>query len=81
MRAAYRPLPDFSGPLIDTPMGAVPPGLTTVFLKGPDVASLGAIPVLVALLVGAPGPALLVAQAVLSAVVLAIVARPGKPER
>ncbi|WP_164737390.1 DUF6297 family protein [Georgenia sp. SYP-B2076] len=79
VRAAYRPLPDFSGPLIHSPMGSLPPGLSTVIVKGPDVASLGAIPVLIALLVGAAAPALLVVQAALSAIVLAIVARPGRP--
>ena len=78
VRAAYRPLPDFSGPLIHTPMGAFPPGMTTVFREGPDVVALGTIPVLVALLTGAVTPALLGAQAVLAAVVVAVVARPGR---
>ncbi|WP_249043203.1 DUF6297 family protein, partial [Georgenia thermotolerans] len=81
VRAAYRPLPDFSGPLVHTPMGALPPGMTTVVSKGPDVASLGAIPVLVALLLGAVPPALLVAQAVLAVVAVAVAARPGRPGR
>ncbi|WP_043500531.1 hypothetical protein [Georgenia sp. SUBG003] len=82
VRAAYRPLPDFSGPLIHTPMGAFPPGMTTVFHKGPDVVVPGVIPVLVAVLVGAVSPALLAAQAVLAAVVLAVVVHPkGEPAR
>ncbi|WP_344382895.1 DUF6297 family protein, partial [Georgenia ruanii] len=78
VRAAYRPLPDFSGPLVHTPMGALPPGMTSVVAKGPDIASLGAIPVLVALLLGAVPPALLAAQAVLAVIAVAVAARPGR---
>jgi len=76
VRAAYRPLPDFSGPLVHTPMGAFPPGMLTVFREGPDVVALGVIPVLVAVLVGTASPAVLATQAALAAVVLAVVARP-----
>ncbi|WP_221934823.1 DUF6297 family protein, partial [Georgenia yuyongxinii] len=78
VRAAYRPLPDFSGPLIHTPMGALPPGMSTVVSKGPDVAILCAVPVLVALLVGAVPPVLLAVQAALAAAAVAIAGRVGK---
>jgi hypothetical protein len=49
-----------------------------VVSKGPDVAILCAVPVLVALLLGAVPPVLLVAQAALAAMALAVVGRAGK---
>jgi len=79
VRAAYRPLPDFSGPPIATPVGPVPSGLGSVVSQGPDVALVGALPVVGAFLVGAVPAPLLVAQALLAVVVLTLVARP--PDR
>lgn len=78
VRAAYRPLPDFSGPLIHTPMGALPPGMSTVVSKGPDVAILCAVPVLIALLLGAVPSVLLAVQAALAVAALAVAGHPGK---
>ncbi|MFC4555604.1 DUF6297 family protein [Georgenia faecalis] len=78
-RSAYRAAPDWSGPLVITPMGAFPPGMSSFALKGPDVAILGAAPVAVALLVGTAPPLLLAVQAVLTAVVLAVAAHVPKP--
>lgn len=43
VRAAAARRPDYSGPLITSPMGAIPPGLFMVFVRGPDVALLGTI--------------------------------------
>ncbi|MEE6272960.1 DUF6297 family protein [Georgenia sp. MJ206] len=80
VRSAYRASPDWSGPLIVTPMGAFPPGMATFASIGPDVAILGAAPVAVALLVGEVAPALLVAQVLVSALALGIAARPPKPK-
>jgi hypothetical protein len=66
VRAAYRPLPDFSGPLVHTPFGVVPPGLGAAFLVGPDVVALGTLPLLVAVVGESVTPGLLVAQGVLA---------------
>jgi hypothetical protein len=76
VRAAYRPLPDFSGPPIATPMGPVPSGLGTVVSQGPDVALAGSLPVLAAFLLGDVPPAVLAAQAVAAVAALTVVARP-----
>ncbi|UNX53855.1 DUF6297 family protein [Georgenia sp. TF02-10] len=82
VRAAYRPLPDFSGPLVHTPMGSIPPGIGAVVAVGPDLAALGSVPVLIALVLGAVPPALLAAQAGLAVVALAVAARvPARPHR
>jgi hypothetical protein len=80
VRAAYRPLPDFSGPPIATPMGPVPSGLGSVVSKGPDVALFGSLPVVGAFLLGEVPPTLLAGQAVLAVAVLALVARPPDPD-
>jgi hypothetical protein len=79
VRAAYRPLPDFSGPPIATPMGPVPSGLGTVVSQGPDVALLGSLPLVAALLGVAPTSALVV-QAVAAVAALAVAARLPAPE-
>lgn len=78
VRSAYRPDPDWSAPLIHTPMGSFPPGLTTVVSVGIDVVVLGAIPVTVALLAGVVNPVLLLAQLLLTVVVVGIAVRPGE---
>ena len=79
VRSAYRPPPDWSQPMVVTPMGAYHPGMASVASKGPDVVVLGAIPLVVALVVGQVGLITLGLQAVLTAVVVAIAAYPGKP--
>ncbi|WP_143028727.1 DUF6297 family protein [Quadrisphaera sp. DSM 44207] len=81
VRAAYRALPDFAGPLVSTPMGAVPPGAGAVLAQGPDLAVVGSVPVVVALLVASAPPLLLAAQAALALAALAAVARPPRPTR
>jgi len=72
VRSAYRPPPDFSGPLIVTPMGAYPMGLASVAFAGTDAVLLGAVPLVVAVLVGAVTPVLLGLQVALTAVTVAM---------
>lgn len=43
VRAAAAKRPDYAGPLVTSPMGAVPPGLFTMLIRGPDAALLGTI--------------------------------------
>lgn len=66
VRGAYRPAPDWSGPLVSTPAGALPTGVAGVLARGPDVLVLGLAPVLVALVLGSVPPVLLVLQAATS---------------
>jgi hypothetical protein len=80
LRGAFRPELDWSGPVVSTPMGAVPAGVAATLVQGLDVALLGILPIAVALLVGAdPTPALalgeLIWAAVLAAGTLALLAR------
>lgn len=72
VRGAYREPPNWGGPLLATPAGGVPTGAAAVLRKGPDVAVLGAVPLGVALLVGAPGWGAVVAQALAAVVALAV---------
>jgi hypothetical protein len=76
VRAAYRPVPDFTGPQIDTPMGTLPPGLSAVATQGPDFAILGSSPVMAAVILGVVPPTLLVLQLVLSLAAIAFMTRP-----
>lgn len=71
LRAAYRPAPNWSGPLVATPMGALPGGVAGVLSRGPDVALLGMIPVVICVALSTVVPTLLVIQVVLSAIALA----------
>lgn len=73
VRSAYREPPDWGGPLLATPSGGLPTGAAAVLRKGPDVAVLGAVPLGVALLVGAAGWGAVVAQALAAGVALAVV--------
>ncbi|GAA2729114.1 DUF6297 family protein [Cellulomonas aerilata] len=74
VRAAYRPAPDWGGPLVSTPAGALPIGAASVLSRGPDVVVLGLVPVLVAVALGTVVPGVLVAQALVSALVAAVCA-------
>ena len=67
VRAAYRPLPDFAAPQIYTPMGGLPPGVSTIVTQGPDIALIGSVPVIVSLILGAVPTAVLLLQVVLTA--------------
>jgi hypothetical protein len=56
VRAGYRPDLDWSGPVVASPMGAVPTGVGATLVRGPDVGVLGTVPVGLALLLGSvPG--------------------------
>lgn len=72
VRAAYRPAPNWQGPLVATPMGALPGGVAGVLSRGPDIAVLGMVPVLIAVALGAVPPVLLVVQVAVSAIALAL---------
>ncbi|MCZ2827312.1 DUF6297 family protein [Modestobacter sp. VKM Ac-2986] len=53
VRAGYRPDLDWSGPVVSSPMGALPTGVGATLVRGPDVGVLGTVPVGLALLLGA----------------------------
>ena len=62
VRAGYRPDLDWSGPVLASPMGAVPVGVTATLVRGPDVGVLGTAPVALALLLGTVPPVLVAVQ-------------------
>ncbi len=68
VRAAFRPQPNWGGPLVSSPMGALPGGVAAVVARGPDVAFLGHVPVVVALVIGATPPLLVMIQLAVSVV-------------
>ncbi|ROS77150.1 DUF6297 family protein [Cellulomonas sp. PhB143] len=72
VRNAYRRPPDWSGPLLATPGGALPAGASAAFAQGPDLAALCSVPWAVALLVGVPTPTVVVVQVLLAGVGLAV---------
>lgn len=72
VRAAFRPAPNWGGPLVSSPMGALPGGVAGVVARGPDVAFLGHVPVVVALVTGATPPVLLAVQVAVSAICVAV---------
>ncbi|MET4223293.1 DUF6297 family protein [Oerskovia enterophila] len=72
IRSAYRKPPNWSGPLMATPAGALPTGAASMVAQGPDAAVLGAIPLGICLLVGAPTPALIVFQGIAVWIALAV---------
>ncbi|MBI9115531.1 DUF6297 family protein [Sanguibacter suaedae] len=66
VRGAYRPLPDWSSPLLATPFGAVSSSAVSTLLRGPDLAVLCSLPSAVALVTGAPTWGLVVVQVLLA---------------
>jgi hypothetical protein len=72
LRAAYRPAPNWEGPLIATPAGALPGGVAAVLARGPDVAVLGSVPVIVSVALGTVLPAVVAVQVGVSAIALAV---------
>ncbi|WP_138735053.1 hypothetical protein [Modestobacter excelsi] len=58
----YRPDLDWSGPVLSSPMGAVPVGVSATLVRGPDVGVLGTAPVALALLLGTVPPVLVAVQ-------------------
>jgi hypothetical protein len=63
LRGAYRPELDWSGPVMSTPMGALPVGVGATLFHGIDIGLLGSLPVGVMLLRGeSPSWALITGQ-------------------
>ncbi|GEL95107.1 DUF6297 family protein [Cellulomonas composti] len=72
VRAAYRPAPNWDGPLVATPAGALPGGLAGVLARGPDVVVLGLLPLWVALGLRTVTPTMLLLQAVAATIAVAV---------
>ena len=72
VRAAYRPAPDWTKPLVATPMGALPTGVAAVISRGPDVVVLGLVPTWIALLVEHVSSTVLIAQGVCSVIAVLV---------
>lgn len=80
VRSAYRPSPDWSGPLVSTPAGALPVGIGGVLARGPDVVVLGLVPTGVAIVLGFVTTPVLLGQVVTSVIALAVCAHvKGRP--
>jgi uncharacterized protein DUF6297 len=75
IRSAYRPSPDWSGPLAATPMGAMPTGVGSVLVRGPDVVLLGMVPVLISIGIGRVTQTLIVVQIVCAFIAVAVGSR------
>lgn len=75
VRAAYRPPPDWTAPLVDTPFGAFQPGVAKAVTVGPDLAIAAALPLALAVVAGGVTPLLLGVQAAVSAVAVIIATR------
>lgn len=72
VRAAYRPGPNWSKPLVATPLGALPTGVASVIARGPDLVVLALIPTWIAVVLRAVTPTLLLVQVAGSAVAVAV---------
>jgi hypothetical protein len=81
VRAGYRPDLDWSGPVLASPMGAVPTGVSATLVRGPDVGVLGTVPVALALLLGAVPPVLIAVQLFWSLTLLAFAVQTARPKR
>jgi hypothetical protein len=80
LRGAYRPELDWSGPVVSSPMGALPGGIGATLVQGVDVGVAGSLPMIVALVLGGtPSPTLVAVQwawsGALAAAALTAVAR------
>ncbi|MGY1706627.1 hypothetical protein ACI79C_18830 [Geodermatophilus sp. SYSU D00697] len=85
LRAAYRPELDWSGPVMSTPMGTVPVGVGATLVQGVDVAVVGSLPLLAALLEAGPTPVLVLVQlawslAVAAAALVHLARRRAQPD-
>jgi hypothetical protein len=78
LRGALRPDPDWSGPLLATPAGAVPVDAAAVARQGPDLVLVTAVPFAVAALVGVVTPGVVVAQALVAVLACVVAARPPR---
>ncbi len=72
VRAAYRPGPNWSKPLVSTPFGALPTGVTTVVSRGPDLVVLCLLPTWIALLLRHVTPTFLMLQLAGAAIAFAV---------
>jgi len=81
VRSAYRPSPDWSGPLVSTPAGALPVGIGGVLARGPDVVILGLVPVLIAIVLGFVTTPVLLGQVFTSAIAIAVCAHVKSPTK
>ena len=79
VRAGYRPDLDWSGPVLSSPMGAVPVGVSGTLVRGLDVGVLGTAPVALALLLGEVPWALVGVQLVWSLALLAFAVGTARP--
>ncbi|QTE28653.1 DUF6297 family protein [Pengzhenrongella sicca] len=79
VRSAYRPSPDWSGPLVSTAAGALPVGIGGVLARGPDVVILGLVPVLISIVLGFVTTPVLLGQVAASAIALAVCAHVKAP--
>jgi hypothetical protein len=79
VRGGYRPELDWSGPVVSSPMGAVPTGVGATLVRGPDLGLLGTAPVALALLLGAPTPLLVAGQLVWALAVAALAVETARP--
>ncbi len=59
VRGGYRPELDWSGPVLSSPMGAVPTSVAVTLVRGLDLGVLGSVPLVIGLLLGAVPPLLL----------------------
>jgi Family of unknown function (DUF6297) len=80
LRGAYRPELDWSGPVVSSPMGALPGGIGATLVQGVDVGVVGSLPMIVAIVLGGtPSPTLVAVQwawsGALAAAALTAVAR------
>jgi len=72
VRSSYRPAPDWGGPLVSTPMGALPTGVGAVLARGPDVVVLGLLPVWIAVLLRDVNSTMIGIQVALSFIAVAV---------
>ncbi|MDO4244228.1 MAG: DUF6297 family protein [Actinomyces sp.] len=68
LRSAYRPSPVFTGSLVSTPVGSLPPGLVQIVMSGPDAAVVAGLPSALVILEGTGTPSSLAAQVAASAI-------------
>jgi hypothetical protein len=72
VRGGYRPELDWSGPVLSSPMGAVPTSVTVTLVRGLDLGILGTVPLIIGLLLG-DVPDLLLAVALGWSLLLALI--------
>lgn len=72
LRAAYRPPPDWTRPLMPGPFGPVAPGVLSAFSRGPDIVVLCLVPLIVATLATGPTEVVIFIQLATTALALSI---------